>query len=108
MSDLRSKTIRLAASMPKGSLERRALLDVLAATPDWPGADAVYGYLYKVLEKMGTVNWKAEVARAKKRRVKVKPPRPSDDMETIQKALGSGDEETLKALHSKYKISRYV
>lgn len=30
-SDLRSKMIRLAASMPKGSSERKALLDVLAA-----------------------------------------------------------------------------
>jgi hypothetical protein len=29
MSDLRSKMIRLAASMPKGSTERKALLDVL-------------------------------------------------------------------------------
>lgn len=32
MSDLRSKMIRLAASMPKGSSERKALLDVLAAS----------------------------------------------------------------------------
>lgn len=32
MSDLRSKMIRLAASMPKGSSERKALLDVLADT----------------------------------------------------------------------------
>lgn len=31
MPDLRSKMIRLAASMPKGSTERRALLKVLAA-----------------------------------------------------------------------------
>lgn len=30
MPDLRSKMIRLAASMPKGSAERKALLDVLA------------------------------------------------------------------------------
>lgn len=30
MSDLRSKTIRLAATMPKGSTERKALLGVLA------------------------------------------------------------------------------
>lgn len=34
MSDLRSKMIRLAASMPKGSSERKALLNVLAASKE--------------------------------------------------------------------------
>ena len=33
MSNVRSKAIRLAASMPKGSSERKALLNVLAKTP---------------------------------------------------------------------------
>ena len=31
MSDLRTQAIRLASTMPKGSVERQALLDVLAA-----------------------------------------------------------------------------
>jgi hypothetical protein len=76
--------------------------------PEWPGASAVYSTLYKVLDNMGAENWKAEVARAKKKRVKPRPPHPTDDMEAIMRALDAGDEESLKALQLKYKVSRYV
>ena len=87
---LRSRSVRLAASMPEGSRERKALTELLAATPDWPGADAVYSYLYTVLERMGAENWKAEVSRAKKRRTRPKAPRPSEEMEDIMR-LNMGD-----------------
>ena len=82
----------------------RMLANRVANLPDWPGADHVYSYLYKVLEQLGAENWKAEVKRAKKRRVKPKPPRLTSDMETIMDALGKGDEEQLKALQMKYKL----
>jgi len=77
-----------------------------AEVPDWSGADAVYSNLYKVLEELGAANWEAEVARAKKRRVKPKSPRPTEEMETIMEALNSGDEEQLKALHLEYKTKK--
>jgi hypothetical protein len=53
MSDnLRSKMIRLAASMPKGSNERKALLDVLAAVHDGDDWD-VSDYYEKLAEDFG-------------------------------------------------------
>ena len=56
--------------------------------PKWKGADRVYSYLYRVLEKMGLENWQAEVARSKKRRRKIKKsPAPTEDMVMIIKAL---------------------
>lgn len=41
--EIRSKVIRLAATMPKGSQERRALLDVLA--------DSGWGVVFTALDK---------------------------------------------------------
>lgn len=106
---LRDRLIRLAYTKPH---LRPDLLPILktkaAATPRWPGADAVYSYLYRVLERMGKENWQAEVARAKKKRSRPKPPRPTDDMEEIMKALDGGDEETLKGIQMRYKTRRYV
>jgi hypothetical protein len=101
----RSNLIRLAASMPKGSEERKTILAGLvktSATPSWPGADKVYSKLYKVLEKMGADIWAKAVADAKKKRTKPKHPGPTEDMAEIMVALGKGDEETLKALALKY------
>lgn len=110
--DLQAELRRLLAysqgpekpSRDKIAAELRVLANRVANLPDWPGADHVYSYLYKVLEQLGAENWKAEVERAKKRRVKPKPPRPTSDMETIMDALGKGDEEQLKALQMKYKL----
>lgn len=110
-SSLAEENIRIAyaSSLSKyGSSERKAQTNVIAETPEWPGADAVYSYLYKVLEKMGSDNWAAEVAQAKKRRTKPASPHPTDDMKNIMDALDAGDEERLKDLHMKYKTSRYV
>ena len=74
-----------------------------AALPTWPGADQVYSRLYRLLEKMGADNWKAEVARAKKARRKPKPGAMSTpEMDEIIEALNKGDEEKLKGLMHKY------
>lgn len=76
---------------------------VRGETPDWPGSDVVYSRLYRLLEKMGADNWKSAVEQAKKRRRKVKPPAPTEDMKTIIKALDKGDEEELKGLMHQFR-----
>lgn len=61
--------------------------------PNWPGADAVYGYLQDALrsyaEKAG--GW---VRKEGRRRVCSPPP----EVREIVRLLGQGDEETLKGL----------
>jgi len=77
--------------------------------PKWKGADRVYSYLYRVLEKMGLENWQAELATSKKRRRKIKKsPAPTEDMVMIIKALNKGDEESLKGIQMHYKTVRYL
>ena len=49
MPDLRSKMIRLAASMPKGSSERKALLDVLAAQVPPSPLDVFWNQMRRVI-----------------------------------------------------------
>jgi hypothetical protein len=114
-AELRSLVAFIQGHGPGGKPDRQVLAAKLhdladrvgkthvAATPDWPGADKVYSNLYEWLHQLGAENWKVEVARAKRRRVKPKAPSPTKKMKTIMQALDNGDEEQLKALHLEYK-----
>ena len=75
--------------------------------PQWPGAGAVYSYLYRALEKLGAANWRTAQRRSKNRRT-FRCPSPTEDMVDIIAALNSGDEERLKYYHLHYKVRKYV
>ena len=79
MPSLRTKTIRLAASLPKGSQERQALLQILAENKEpWKH----WGKSEKDFRDIAEKEYKRLGARSKddflKKRLKSKPSMPSD------------------------------
>lgn len=56
MSDLRARTIRLASSMPHGSLERKALLDVLATERQASENPSEWAAIFDALQTGQTVH----------------------------------------------------
>jgi hypothetical protein len=71
--------------------------------PAWPGASAVYSYLYAVLQKLG-----AEAASERPRKIRrngltcTVP----EEMRMIASALDVGNEETLKSIQLRYKLTK--
>lgn len=88
-----------AVAMPRGE-------SIEEATPNWPGADAVYGNLGRVLDMMSKSGHATAPKVHKRTRKILKPAFVSDEMRDLIDAMNRGNEEKLKGLQMQYR-NRY-